>query len=243
MKNILDIEQQMYALELQKAKIKKEEKYNKLLNEQDDILKKKCQDQLHHNNLVIKKYNELVEEGCGKYISLRRKMEVLSMGRSSYFGRDEIKPEDYKEIDFQIVYIHFNGIKYGNIMIDDFGKILLPFYFTSRRQYVSVKTASKKIKDYFNEIEDDLKIAKNLSLNTKKIINQFQQKYPTSIIKSHIYSKSQGYNISIINIEFDNGNWVKLKVYSDGSWCIEEKHEAILKELTKEEIIDRLAPQ
>ena len=249
MKNILDIEQQMYALELQKVKIEKQEKYNKLLQEQDLVIKRKCEQQLKRNNLVIEKFEELVSLGCGEYIELKRKFVGIWWYENKNGYGEKLLEKDYKSVDFQQTYIVLKKLP-SKINVNSDGRLELPGNIYGRFQPILPKTAAVKIKDYFSEIEDDLKTAKNLSLNTKKLINQFQQKYPTSIIKSHIEEintiygrKTHRYNISIINIEFGNGNWVKLKVYNDGSWSIKEKHEAILKELTKEEIIDRLAPQ
>ena len=249
MKNILDIEQQMYALELQKQKLEQEEKYNQLLKEQDSIISSKCKQQLRRNNLIIEKFNELVSLGCGEYIELKRKMVSIWWYENKNGYGEKLKKEDYKSIDFQQTYIKFKKSS-STININSDGKLELPGIIYSRFQSISVKTAANKIKEYFINIEREIKEKDQLKFHLKKLSKDFHNKYPNSLISSETKYISNnfgrgynnGYNIHILKILFENGNWIKLRVYGDGSWSIKEKYEAVLKELTKEEIIDRLAP-
>jgi len=221
----------------QQDALKQQLEYDKLLRNQSEYINKEKQRLIKLNETTTQFYNQLVENGVEKYVSLDKnhttKIEYYS------HAKEILKPEDWVVLEVDLLKIN---TKYGLLgSIDSSMKAKLPYSLSDRYQSYVAKTVAQKIK---NKIANDLELDKEkqkLVEAKEQLIHSFSTEFPTAKFvcetkdEYSAYSR-QSYKRHYITINFQNGSWVKILYNSNGDWRIDSKFDSkYIKPETKEE--------
>ena len=221
----------------QQDALKQQLEYDKMLRNQSEYVEKEKQRLIKLNETTTQFYNQLVDNGVEKYVSLETSLSPKIEYYSFY--KDEIKPEDWIVVEFELVKI---DTKFGSIgSVDSSMKAQLPYSLSNRYQSYVDKTVAQKIKDKIASDLEDVKEKQLYEENKERLIHSFSTEFPTAKFICEIkeeYSKysRQTYKKHYITINFQNGSWVKILYGSNGNWWIDSKFDSkYIKPESKEE--------
>jgi len=157
----------------------------------------------------------------------------------------EIVEEPFrKEVVRKSVQIKVGKYDPFNIDFESDGKIMLPGMVYGTYRALIHKTAIQKINEWAKKQE-------RLALETQKILNarkdiasKYQDKYPDAEFKfteDRVYGRTSSSKAYFLSIFFANKNFIKLKVYSDGSMAVVKKEINATKGFKSADWIDYLA--